>query len=400
MKQGCSAMHVGLGVLRRPRIGVDLHILEGIHQGSRTHCIELFSRLPELLPEADIFFLGDVPHWDTGLADRFARPNTWMVAMPHTNSITRLLRQLPALADELNLDYLHTQYIAPPRIKCRTVVTIHDILFETHPQFFLRFFRWRSRMFVRASAKRSALLFTVSEYSRQSIATIYKVSLDKITTTYNAANRERFHPAVEDVSGVLAKYSLTQQGYLLCVGRLEPRKNHVRLVQAFAQIAAEERSKLVIVGQRDFGFEGTLEAIRNSGCTEDIQILEHVSDAELPVLYKNAYALAYPTLAEGFGMPVIEAMACGTPVLTSSTTSLPEIAGDAALCVDPQSVEEICRALEALIRDPTLRQRLSKKSVRQANTFDWQVEAEKLASAYRRSFAEARLVQDNLTCGK
>ena len=295
----------------RLRIGADLHTLEGLHQGSRTHCLELFSRLPALLPQSRFFFFADFPRCDAGALAKLKAPNVELVEMPHANPAQRLLRQLPGLAARYRLDLLHSQYIAPPRLPCARALTVHDILFENFPEFFTRFFRLRSRLLVRHSARRAQIVYSVSEFSKGELVQRYGLAKEKISVVWNAADLDRFHPG--DEGGELVEaLGLTPGEYLLTVGRLEPRKNHRRLLEAYAKLP-QPRPKLAVVGQRDFRFAEILAFKDRLGLGDDVLFLEHVSDAALPALYRHARVFAYPTLAEGFGMPVIEAMASGVP---------------------------------------------------------------------------------------
>lgn len=367
----------------RVRIGVDLHTLEGLHQGSRTHCLELFSRVPRLLPEVRFLFLADLGRWDKRAAARLEAPNVTFGHMPHTNSIQRLMLQLPGLAKQHGLDLLHTQYIAPPMLRCASAVTVHDILFEDFPEFFTGFFRFRSRVLVRHSARTAKIVCSVSEFSKSDLVRRYGIDGNKITVTYNAAD-PRFCPGDAGRDEVAA-LGLVPGEYVLMVGRLEPRKNHQRLMRAYATLP-EPRPKLAIVGQRDFRFEEILRLRDELGLGDSVMFLEKVSDAALPALYRHAKVFVYPTLAEGFGMPVIEAMASGVPVITSNTTALPEVAGDAAALVDPYDVEGIGAALATVLGDDERRSAMKARGLEQARRFDWDSEATKLAQVYRAHF--------------
>lgn len=373
----------------RLRLGVDLHTLEGLHQGSRTHCLELFSRLPALLPGSRFFFFADFPHCDEAAIARLKGPNVELVTMPHSNPARRLLRQLPELAARYRLDLLHSQYITPPRLPCARALTVHDILFENFPEFFTPFFCFRSRLLVRHSARRAQIVYSVSEFSKSELVQRYGLPRDKVSVIWNAADLNRFHPGNEGRELVEA-LGLTPGEYLLTVGRLEPRKNHCRLLEAYARLP-QPRPKLAVVGQRDFRFAEILAFKEKLGLGDDVLFLEHVSDAALPALYRHARVFAYPTLAEGFGMPVIEAMASGVPVMTSQTTALPEVAGDAALLIDPYSVPAIAGCLERLLGNDALALRLRTAGLEQARRFAWETEAGKLAAGYLAYFARQPL---------
>jgi glycosyltransferase involved in cell wall biosynthesis len=369
----------------RIRIGVDLHTLEGLHQGSRTHCIELFSRTSRLMPEDSFFFFADFTKCDPFAKQRLEGPNVNLVQMPHRNSFRRLGLQLPFLAAKYRLDVLHTQYIAPLWLTCPSAVTVHDILFEEFPQFFTRFFRLRSRILVRHSAKRARLIYSVSEFSKNQIKMRYAIHEDRITTLYNAADSSRFKPGREGEEEVRA-LGLEPGNYLLTVGRLEPRKNHKRLLEAFARLSSS-RPKLVIVGQKDFGFEDIELLAKELGIMAEVLFLDAISDSMLPSLYRHARLFIYPSIAEGFGMPIIEAMASGTPVITSRTSALSEIAAEAAVLIDPYDPVGLADAINDLLEDKERAARLRTLGSDRARDFNWDVEANKLVLSYRQQLS-------------
>lgn len=358
------------------RIGVDFHAFDGKFQGSRSHLIGLYRALVSLCPDFEfVLFLDQVEQLKS--LPGFDRPNVRCVRMPNANPLVRLAWQLPRLARQHRLDALHTQYIVPAWPGCRTVVTIHDVLFEPYPEYFTPFFVWRSRWLFRRSAQVADVVMTVSEYSRQEIARRYRVPVDRIGLLLNAVDPQVFHPARDNDSPVLHDRNLASGRYLLTVGRIEPRKDHATLLKAYAQLGADA-PPLVVVGQRDFGDQAFDQALRAlpHGC--DVRILSDVDDTELPVLMQHALALAYPSLAEGFGMPPLEAMACGTPVVTTDSTALPEVVGDAGLLIQPGDVAGLAHQLRSLIDQPSLREELSRRSLERSRAFSWLQAAEVL----------------------
>lgn len=368
----------------RPRVGVDLHVLEGIHQGSRTHCFELFSRVTGLTPEIDYFFFVDTKRWDAANAAVFSRANAQVVHMPHANPFVRLVVELPRLVRRHGIDLLHTQYICPPAVSCANAVTIHDILFEEYGRYFSPFLRLRSKLLFRISARRARMVFTVSEYSRKQLHLRYGIDSDAISTIPNGADLTRFFSG-PDGAELVAALGLSPGEYLLTVGRLEPRKNHPGLLRAYAQLPTP-RPRLLIVGQRDFGYRHIFDLTRQLQLEQDVQFLETADNALLAALYRHCKAFLYPTFAEGFGLPVVEAMASGAPVITSNSTALPEIAGDAALLVDPSSSTEIRDALQRILDQPALREHLTARGLERAGHFSWEPPARTLAGAYRSFF--------------
>jgi glycosyltransferase involved in cell wall biosynthesis len=176
-------------------------------------------------------------------------------------------------------------------------------------------------------------------------------------------------------------HGLTRGRYILTVGRLEPRKNHKRLFEAYARLSSG-RPPLVVVGQKDFGYDGALEAIDALGIRDEVYLLQHVGEKELVQLYQNAMIFIYPSLAEGFGLPVLEAMACGIPVITSNNTSLVEAAGEAAMFVDATDISNIVYALSSLLASEATRQRLSLLGLNQVKRFRWDRTADVLRGSY------------------
>jgi len=365
----------------RPRVGLDLHALEGLHHGSRVHCAELFSRVIRLMPEMDFFLFVDITRWPQDETERFCAANAKIIHMPHHHSIVRLTRQLPHLSARCRLDLLHTQYVCPLRLDARMAVTIHDILFEQFPQYFEWFLRARSKIFFRRAARNADLVFTVSDYSRRELIERYGVEPDHITTIHNGADAKRFSPGDAGLARVTA-LGLKPGGFLLTVGRLEPRKNYPGLLQAYALLPAG-RPRLVIVGRRDTGSQEIFRLRSELGLDPEVRVLESVDEELLPALYRHALAFVYPSFAEGFGMPVLEAMASGTPVITSNSTSLPEIAGGAAILVDCHSPQDICLGIKTVMGNSEVRQQLRKWGLNRANEFSWDSSARLVAERYR-----------------
>jgi glycosyltransferase involved in cell wall biosynthesis len=364
------------------RIGLDMHVFEDLHQGSRTHCLELFSRVVLLSSTLHFVVLVAEPARLLESYPAFGTSNVEIVKMPHRSSPARLLMQIPVLAHRHRFDLLHTQYITPLLSPCATAVTIHDVLFESHPEFFGRFFTLRSKLLMRRSAHRSSLVFTVSEFSRNEIIEKYGLEREDVVTIANGVDSTRFFPGDHGASS-LRTLGITPRQYLLTVGRLEPRKNHVGLLRAYACLS-KPRPKLVIVGQRDFRFSEVMDVIADLSLKDDVVILEGIDDNFLPIIYRNALLFIYPTWAEGFGMPVLEAMASGVPVITSRTTSLPEVGGNAALYVQPENTRSIEQAINLLRKDPDLRGKLAALGLIRAKELNWDASAAVVSNAYQR----------------
>ncbi len=380
------------GQTRRPRIGVDFHTFDGPYQGSRSHLLGLYRDAVRRAPEYDfVLFCADPARLREADA-AFGMPNVQCVEMPHKSGLVRLGWQLALLQRKHRIDLLHVQSRMPLLPWGACAVTLHDTLFETHPQFFTTGLLRMARFTGRRSVRKAALLMTVSEFSRKEIARLYGVDPLLITITGNGVNLSRFHPTSADGSDdwngadLVRALGAVPGEYLITVGRLEPRKNHLNLVRAFAQMA-EPRPPLLIVGQRDFEHDEAFAEVERLGLTKEITFLERVADAELPALVRHARVFVYPSYAEGFGMPVLEAMASGVPVVTSETTALVELAGSAALTVDPDDPKALAGAIEQLLIDAGLRRRLSALGLEVALRHRWDAAAKNLLGAFRRFFA-------------
>jgi glycosyltransferase involved in cell wall biosynthesis len=257
-------------------------------------------------------------------------------------------------------------------------------LFESHREYFEKSFVLRSRLLVPFSIHRSAAVFTVSDFSQKQICDTYTMSPEKVHTIPNGVDGTRFFPGDAGCDAVRA-LGLERGSYFLTVGRLEPRKNHATLLRAWAQLRAP-RPLLVIVGQRQFLYQEPLDLIRTLHLESDVVVLEQVSDAQLPAIYRNAKGLVYCSWAEGFGIPLVEAMASGIPVVSSANSALSEVCGEAALLVDPSSPRDISDAILALDKQTGLRESLIHRGLHRARDFTWEKSALTVRSVYLRHF--------------
>ncbi len=364
------------------RIGIDAHAVNGKPQGSRTYLLALIEALARLSEDDEIVVYSFRPEETRNLLE--AKRLEHRRVFPDSARL-RLPVVVPALALRDRLSLLHSQYISPPFSPVRDVVTIHDILFETDPHLFEGAFSARSVSLIRRSARRAAMVLTVSEFSRRALLERYELPPEKVIVTPNGVDRARFRPMESEPAGIRKRYRLDGP-FLLAVGRIEPRKNLPRLIRAFSR-ARQKLSRgiqLAIAGPEDFrSGEVFQEAERQT--EGSIRFLGAVPDADLPALYNLAEALVYPSLAEGFGIPVLEAMACGTPVLASPRGALPEVGGDAVLWVDPEDEEAIAGGIETIVTDSSLRDRLRKAGPERAERFQWKQTARLTLEAYRRA---------------
>lgn len=267
-----------------------------------------------------------------------------------------------------------------------TVAVIHDLNFHHHPQDMPFLISRYYRRFFPRYAKKAKTIATVSEYSKRDIVNLYGESPEKIVVTYCGAN-ETFCPFPEEEKGKVRNEITDGAPYLLSVGTLHPRKNPVRLIEAFEKFKMETRTqiKLVFVGPQLFKTKGLSRTWQRISHKSDVIFLGTVSEERLRKIYGAAHALMFVSYFEGFGLPALEAMGCEVPVVSGDRTSLPEICGDAALFVDPFSVDAIAGAMKSICFDETLRKNLIEKGKTQKKFFHWDKTADLLWEAVERS---------------
>ena len=305
--------------------------------------------------------------------------------LPHTPLI-RIPLTLSAELRKHPVDVLHVQFTAPPFCPCPVVVSIHDLSFEHLPQTFNRRSRTQLRLTVRHSARRATKILTLSEHTRRDVIDTYGIAADKVTAIPLAAPAH-FGPVghAKELQRVRHTYGIDGD-YVLTVGSIQPRKNLVRLIKAYAALRGAHSSnrcpKLVIVGKCAWLYDETLRALEETGVRDSVVLTGYVPESDLPALYSGAICFVYPSYFEGFGLPPLEAMKCGAPVIVGNSTSLPEVVGDAALKVDPFDVSAIAAAMDQLINNSELRRQLGVKGQARAKMFDWNDTARRTLAVY------------------
>lgn len=277
-----------------------------------------------------------------------------------------------------------THYI--PRFSpIRRVVTIFDLSFLHFPQMFNNKDLWQLTNWTKFSAENADHIITISNFSKQDILTNYKLDKNKVTVAYPGYNREFFYPNTQtDIKRIKKKYNI-DGSYIIYIGTIQPRKNLIRLIEAVARI---DKIKLVIVGKikgegrSGWMYEEILQAPKKFGVEDRVIFTNFLPTEDLPPLISGAEVFVQPSLWEGFGIPVVEAMACGTPIVCSSGSSLPEVVGVSGLVIDPYSIDQIEQAIRTIISDKKLRQKYSKLSIQQAKKFSW----EKMAKIILKTF--------------
>jgi glycosyltransferase involved in cell wall biosynthesis len=290
----------------------------------------------------------------------------------------------PRLLQQLGSDVVHAPvYVGPLLAGCPLVVTLHDLSFIRHPGLLRSGSRLYLTLLTRLTARRACRVIAVSRHTAEEASQLLGVPSDQMDVVYHGVGEE-FRPLPTEAVEAFRRRQGLPDRYVLYVGTLEPRKNLVRLAEAFAGSGAKGWS-LVLAGGMGWGCGDLVNQIRALGMGDRVLFPGYVADDDLPFLYNAAEVFAYPSLYEGFGMPVLEAMACGTPVLASSTSSLPEVSGDAAILVEPGRTDEIAAGLERLASDAALRQDMRERGLKRARRFDWCKAARETAQVYVRA---------------
>lgn len=356
------------------KIGIDAHAVGTGLGGNETYISRLLDALGQ--QESSHEFVAYFASEDAAKPWRGRYENVTVNVYKWSSRIPRLLLELPARAAADRLDLLHVQFVSPPVCPVPVVPLIADISYEYFPQFFDPLEVLQFKASIRWSARRARRILTVSESSKRDLVNTYGVPPDKIDVAHLGVDLQRFRPSTssDKTKAPSSEYGI-REPYLLAVGNLQPRKNLVRLIEAFLELKRERPElphSLALVGKAAYRHDEIFRRIQDLGLGDQVVFTGYVPDEDLPALYRGAAAFAYPSLYEGFGLPVAEAMACGVPVLTSNLSSMPEVAGDAAVLVDPEDTRSIAAGLLRILTDPRLAAELSEKGFRRARGFTWE----------------------------
>jgi glycosyltransferase involved in cell wall biosynthesis len=369
------------------RIAIDAHSVGTGLGGNESYATNLVEALAEIDQENQYTIYVTKREALERFKDRW--PNFRVRStLPHTP----LIRIPLTLSSELRrhpVDVLHVQFTSPPVAPCPVVVSIHDLSFEHLPLTFKRRSRMQLRMTVRRSARQAAQVLTLSEYVRNDVIATYGIDAEKVAVVPLAAPAH-FSPVQDEkeLQRVRQKYGI-DQNYILSVGAIQPRKNLPRLLEAYSLLRHSQPEvnlpKLVLVGKCAWLYDETLRKIEELGLSKQVTLTGYVPQADLPALYSGANCFIYPSYFEGFGLPPLEAMKCGAPVIVGNRTSLPEVVDDAAVLVDPFEVGDIAAGMAKVINDSTLRSSLRAKGLERARVFDWRDTARKTLAVYQKA---------------
>jgi glycosyltransferase involved in cell wall biosynthesis len=363
------------------RIGIDARKLHDF--GIGTYIRNLLRQLAHLDHETEFVLLcrpEDVPLLATLGAN--LRP----VAETSGNySIVEQIRIPLALKREGVTLFHAPHYVLPPLVACRSVVTIHDCIHLMFPQYLPnRLALGYARASIFAAARRATRVLTVSESSKRDILRFVDIKPDKIDVIYNAYDlRFSVEPREEDVSRVRERYQL-QDEFVLYAGNVKPHKNLERLIEAFHLVRRRglDHLKLVLIGDEISRYAALRRAVHRHQLHQYVRFLGYLPEETLAVMYRLAGVFVFPSLYEGFGLPPLEAMASGTPVVTSNVSSLPEVAGDAAVLVDPYDPRAIADGIYQVLTDDRFRRDLRARGAARARQFSWEQSVQRVREIY------------------
>lgn len=267
------------------------------------------------------------------------------------------------------------------------VVTIHDLSPFLFPQTFRRVNRAYTRWAIKVACRHARQLIAVSEFTKQEIVRWLHVPAERITVTHNGVDARFAPPDPAALAAFRQRAGLPEQ-FLLFIGTLEPRKNLPTLLDAYARIAKDTSVPLIIGGGKGWLYDQIFAKAEQLNLGDRIRFAGYIDDADLPLWYAAATVFTLPSLYEGFGIPLIEAMACGTPVIASTSSSLPEIVGDAGILVSPTDADALGAAMLQLLQSPELRADLRERGLLQARRFSWQTMAQRTVDVYRKVAAD------------
>ena len=305
----------------------------------------------------------------------------WLARIWH-----RLQLPLPVEAFVGQVDLYHaTNFVLPPHLPgLKTLLTVHDLSFVRVPEAASPSLKRYLDAVVPRSVHRATHILADSQATKDDLIDLYAVPSDKVTVLLSGID-PRFRRIVDnfDISTMRIEYNLPQTDYIFSIGTVQPRKNYERLIHALANLRSRGQDvDLIIAGGKGWLEDPIYQAIDNLCLADHVHMIGFADDEDLPALYSGAKCVAFPSLYEGFGFPVLEGMACGTPVITSNVSSLPEVAGDAAIMIDPYDVDALTDALHAILNDNNLRQSMIRKGHEQVSRFTWGRTAQQLHDIY------------------
>lgn len=379
------------------RIGIDARFLTHPQAGGfKTYSQNLVAALAEIDTENEyILYLDRAPNGSTQLPNC---PNFTFRVIPGTMPMVGMLfREQVSLSRQAardKLDLLHSPSLtAPLQLSCPSVVTIHDMIWYFPERFSIgtpssgkrKFMEWYFRVVPKLAARRANQIITVSHAAKESIVQYLQIPPERIFVTHEAAS-PIYGQVNESIKlGALRQKHQLPPDFILAIGSADPRKNLATLIQAYALLPAalRERYHLVIVWTHSFLASDMARQVETLGLNSQVRFLERVSNSDLVLLYNAAALFVFPSRYEGFGLPLLEALACGTPVVAANNSSIPEIVGDAGRLVETEDTGSLAEAMDQILSNPSVSAAMVEKGLIQAAGFSWQKCAQETLAVYR-----------------
>jgi glycosyltransferase involved in cell wall biosynthesis len=362
------------------RFAVDAHAIGRHLTGNEVYIRSLLGGFAEVDRHSEFIAYLSEPGAERWIPERFA------IRRVSANPYARLGWGLARWIRADSPDLIHVQYTAPLLTRIPTVVTVHDVSFIEHPEYFTGTRSSQLRLTVGRTVKRAAQILTVSEFSRDAILRAYDIAPEKVRVIPNAANPEFRVIGRERAQNAVRERVHFDAPFILSVGDLQVRKNQIGLIAAFSRLLTEcpqLKHHLVLTGKETWFTPKVRDAARACGFASRIHFTGFVSDADLLELYNDCDCFVFPSFYEGFGLPILEAMACGRAVACSNTSSMPEVADGAGLLFNPYQTGEITRALKDILLGAELRARMERLGLQRAAAFTWKKSARATLDVYK-----------------
>ncbi len=364
-------MRIGIDARKLHDYGIGTYVRNLVRELARQDGPETYALL---CPPADVEFV------------RSLGPRFEPIVQRAPNYSMREQWAVPLALGRARVDLFHApHYVVPPLTRCPTVVTIHDCIHLRFPQYLPgRGAYAYARLFMRLAARRARRVLTVSEASKQDILRYLRVPAERVEVIYNGLDeRLALAPTEAEVHRIRERYLLTAP-FVLYTGNIKPHKNVDRLIEAFSLLRRRgvDTVKLLIIGDEISKYPHLRRLVHRHQLHQHVRFLGFVPDETLAILYRLAAVFVFPSLCEGFGLPPLEAMAGGAPVITSNVSSLPEVVGDAALLIDPTDPQQIADAMARVLHDPALRAELVRRGHERVAAFSWERSAARTRAVY------------------
>ncbi len=373
------------------RIGIDIRSLIFRKTGINQYTKNIVKSLAKIDKDNDyILFCNVKSRYDWLKFNNIKEEVIWL---PHFEKFTEKFWTEVLLPNRLaskKIDLFHSpRFTLPQKKPCKFIITMHDLAFKKFPQLVKKEEINVFRNQIEAAVNRADKIIADSQNTKKDLINLFNIRNDKIEVIYLGVD-EVYHPirTQELLRETKNKYNLPRE-FILFVGTIEPRKNLKRLIEAFYELKKNKSIEhgLVIVGEKGWLCDDIFETLGKLHLNQDVIFAGYIPESELPLIYNAADLFVFPSLYEGFGLPPLEAMACGVPVVTSNVSSLPEVVGDAAILVDPYNIQAIAEAIEQVLENNNLREKMIEKGFNQAKKFSWEKAARETLNLYYKCLA-------------